>query len=917
MKLIIDALDECDEDEVRDMTTFFSRLGEDAVCAGRALRVLFSSRHYPHITIQRSIGMKLEDQNGHSQDIERYVSSELKVGRGKQVRQVRQEIAERASGVFMWVVLVVQILNKAFDHGHVHALQKKLREIPDDLNELFRSILTRDCQNMDEMKLCLQWILHASRPLKREELYYAILSGLEPQELGPWDPDIITAKSIDLFILSSSKGLAEVTKSRHHTVQFIHESIREFLLKDNGLSHVWADLRNNSIGLSHDRLKICCSNYLEMDIAGHLGIGESLPPASSPAGSELRKKASIIFPFLEYAVRHIFYHANFSHAEGIDQECFIKQLKLSDWIQLHNIVERYQVRRLPTDIDLPYVFAERNCASLIDISIRCGRSTPSQNGQYSNPIFAAIATDSREAFEAFVSSSIRAYGYCHFPYYYDDMCSFLIKHVQKPLVHRFLSVFHVDVILKLKSGESMLSWALKNGHENIAELLVSRGPDVNAQDWYYGNAICVASAQGHKHIIDVLLSRGVEVNARGGTYGNALCAASAHGHQNIVEMLVDRGADVDGQGGIYGNALCTASEQGRYEVVQLLLDRGAYIDIESGQYSSALCAASARGHEKVVQLLLDRGANINAQDEGFGSPLFAASAGGHREIVELLLNRDVDVNAEAIEYGTALSVASYRGHIEVVQLLLDGGADANAQNEEDGNALCIASHRGYKEIVQLLLDRGANINAQDKACGSALCAALVRGYEGIVDLLLNRNANVNMQVDFYGSALQAALIQRYDAIPREPRVGMYRAFPPRRSTPNHALQDYQMQLMLLEQQNKKRLLAARENTTKESTESEENISGIEKIYDSHVKLLELLLSRAADVNIQGGKYGNALQAASALGSVRAVMLLLDRGADINVQGGEYGTALQAAKSKGHERIVELLCSRSRSAFSHE
>jgi ankyrin repeat protein len=32
---------------------------------------------------------------------------------------------------------------------------------------------------------------------------------------------------------------------------------------------------------------------------------------------------------------------------------------------------------------------------------------------------------------------------------------------------------------------------------------------------------------------------------------------------------------------------------------------------------------------------------------------------------------------------------------------------------------------------------------------------------------------------------------------------------------------------------------------------------------------------------------------------------LDKGADVNAQGGEYGNALQAASAKGHQEIVEL------------
>ena len=72
------------------------------------------------------------------------------------------------------------------------------------------------------------------------------------------------------------------------------------------------------------------------------------------------------------------------------------------------------------------------------------------------------------------------------------------------------------------------------------------------------------------------------------------------------------------------------------------------------------------------------------------------------------------------------------------------------------------------------------------------------------------------------------------------------------------------------------------------------------------KVVELLLGKGADVNAQGGHYGNALQAASAGGDEKVVELLLGKGADVNAQGGYYGTALQAASVRGHEKVVELL-----------
>lgn len=52
------------------------------------------------------------------------------------------------------------------------------------------------------------------------------------------------------------------------------------------------------------------------------------------------------------------------------------------------------------------------------------------------------------------------------------------------------------------------------------------------------------------------------------------------------------------------------------------------------------------------------------------------------------------------------------------------------------------------------------------------------------------------------------------------------------------------------------------------------------------------MERGADVNAQGGRHGNALQAASHRGHGKVVELLMERGAEVNAQGEEDGTALK-------------------------
>ncbi|KAF9062938.1 ankyrin repeat-containing domain protein [Rhodocollybia butyracea] len=78
-------------------------------------------------------------------------------------------------------------------------------------------------------------------------------------------------------------------------------------------------------------------------------------------------------------------------------------------------------------------------------------------------------------------------------------------------------------------------------------------------------------------------------------------------------------------------------------------------------------------------------------------------------------------------------------------------------------------------------------------------------------------------------------------------------------------------------------------------------------YDGLTMIMEhLIVKEMADVNAQGGWYGNALQAAAAHGKKETVQLLVEHKTDVNARGGHYGNALQGAALNGYKDIVLLL-----------
>jgi hypothetical protein len=131
------------------------------------------------------------------------------------------------------------------------------------------------------MLLGFQWILFSKRPLNHLEYYYGVVSGLNPDWANnEWNSHDVTESDLNQFVLSSWKGLAEVSKYRPLVVQFIHESVRHFLLKDRGLYalalKLSTDLEADSQSASHEKLKELCLRHIKGDFGSGSPIIECL-----------------------------------------------------------------------------------------------------------------------------------------------------------------------------------------------------------------------------------------------------------------------------------------------------------------------------------------------------------------------------------------------------------------------------------------------------------------------------------------------------------------------------------------------------------------------------------------------------------------------------------------------------------------
>lgn len=267
--LFVDGLD-----EYSGLGSQIARLFHRAAKAPQ-VKVCVSSR--PHLVFKESFEeqpqLRLEDLT--KGDIRNYVldmleNNELMQRRicreQKQMRDLVDEIVQSASGVFLWVKIVVKELLRGLEnHDHLSHLQKRLRLLPTDLEELyehmvfavdrvyrieasrFYQIIGATSEQVDDWSPAL--------PLTIFHLYLAEESEEDFDLVYKAKPGFFSQNTIlngigdtDLRLRSRCGGLLETQfgKSSLKEIQpempvsYIHRTVRDYL-DSTGIRHVLSD----------------------------------------------------------------------------------------------------------------------------------------------------------------------------------------------------------------------------------------------------------------------------------------------------------------------------------------------------------------------------------------------------------------------------------------------------------------------------------------------------------------------------------------------------------------------------------------------------------------------------------------------------------------------------------------------------
>jgi ankyrin repeat protein len=294
-----------------------------------------------------------------------------------------------------------------------------------------------------------------------------------------------------------------------------------------------------------------------------------------------------------------------------------------------------------------------------------------------------------------------------------------------PLMRAVLSGHEQMVELLIANGAdinagkaSPLYYAVLYGHKEIAEILITNGADWNTE------LLDLAVTNNHKDIVELFITKGADVT---------LHAAVFIGDLAKVKSLIEEGADIDTKDAAGNTPLCYAVREGNKELAEFLIANSADVNAESTAGETPLRLAIGAGHKDIIDLLLASGADINVKNSDGETPLNLAVRWGRKEIVELLLAKGADITFHA---------AAYLGDLTSVQRFVSNGADVNIKDVIKRTPLHYAVARGHKDIAEFLLSNGADINARDFKGQTPLDIAMNQRRKDIVDLLIAKGATV-------------------------------------------------------------------------------------------------------------------------------------------------------------------------------
>ncbi|KAK4442424.1 hypothetical protein QBC34DRAFT_25439 [Podospora aff. communis PSN243] len=809
--IFIDAIDECEAQRAREIAYFLRDLTDSAHARGVLLDVCFSGRQFPLISIRDCLEISVEDFN--APDIALYVDHKLAMGglsepAQREAAALRDTILSKASGVFLWVVLVVDRVLKDFDEGFSpKQLASRLNEMPAALGELFTDLLSRNREDPAVTVRFFQWAVLGAYNLRLREWRQLLgfvrcgtFESLEKWRQSSMYPE--TDEQLEKQLHNISMGLVEVsggklrtrpTADKHfaddidsvgagagslaeegetRTVQVVHQSVREFFLHQNGFRTLDPSLGDNAVGLGHIAIMQSCFRYMflpELDslVAARAEAVLRQREANAETSSVGTDKEQITNFLGRRRWKRPNSVASFGSAGSGPGSFGIPDMKTVD----NNATQRPVNPSLNNremgemtfeEIVNKYVFRVGNAGELEDfrLSLLIRDSDDDGVARTSTVKTDSTASSPTPSIKSVTSRVLEA-----------DLALLHYSTMTPPLHAQRAEAEGTDqeqVVDRLLDGKLWRRWKLlrEDIHPEcrLSEFLVEE----NLKSWTLSllslgydapEVVEAVFGQGKADFIECLVRRDIDQ------------PLFAPPNDPLLHRLLSQRTDKSGAVDCAMTYLrhCETINKTNAESVRKTLNR---VDAR-GRTPLHLAAGTPASDEATVLLLMRLGANVNAEDAGGQRPLDRACsetwpASG---IVSNLLKHGACIEPPNPNALTPLQLlckySAARQGAEAARVLLSAGAQVNLPGTRGQQPLALACDihdLANPEMIQCLIDHGAHTGHQDGVGQTALhiLCSQIRPNAPAIATLLRADHRVATLLDRRGSSALHRACSRFE-----------------------------------------------------------------------------------------------------------------------------------------------------------
>jgi len=244
--------------------------------------------------------------------------------------------------------------------------------------------------------------------------------------------------------------------------------------------------------------------------------------------------------------------------------------------------------------------------------------------------------------------------------------------------------------------QTLLYRAVEFGCKNVAIFLLEREDfDLEEKNSIGRTLLHIAAVSGYEDIIELLLENGADIEATDINNNKSLYFAILNGHRNATEALLEGGANIEARIGMMGRTMLhCAAEKGDEDLTELLLERGADIEARDSKEATPLHVA-AYFHPENLSLFVQKLKNrfrLREKNIRRRNPVLPPFNLANIETKKFLNQGDINSI-------TVLELCVAKKNSSAVEMLLKEGASL-IPNKSGKTPLDIALEHNFDEILE-------------------------------------------------------------------------------------------------------------------------------------------------------------------------------------------------------------------------